>query len=386
MASLDQSRLTRALAAPPPSIAELAINREDAKPMEAQVRIRLVDTGGGVGTVRVVVNGKVAATLRPGGVDATGISASSGLPRGNSQGVDPVATSEDRLRCTTVARVTQCDWSQRLTLVSGRPSEVSILAFNASNTVQAPPRTIYLAASGGQEPEKLHVLTVGVDRLTRPEVRFPDLANAVKDAHDFSELMVQNPPVDSNTQSPVRLIRATLRNEEASRKAILGRLGSLAAVAAPQDTVVVFLAGHAAIDGSARLQFLGADSFCRDLSCNALENAVSARELISALIRLPAQRVLLVVDACHAGSASDDLVGLMDSRLAELARGARLHLLAGAQADQLASDGPKGGNGLFTGMLMDVIHQRETDLNGDEVISAVEIATALRRRAVTMGH
>lgn len=92
----------------------------------------------------------------------------------------------------------------------------------------------------------------------------------------------------------------TLLEANATRAAVLKRLDELAARAGPDDTACVFFSGHGAIVGNPGNEdsvLVTVDSDLADIE----NTSISSNELAAALAQIKAKRLLVFIDACHAG-------------------------------------------------------------------------------------
>lgn len=94
-----------------------------------------------------------------------------------------------------------------------------------------------------------------------------------------------------------------LRNADASRTSIVDGLKKLAADTQAGDTVVVYFSGHGAqrLSGQDVGTYLCPPEFD---SSRPRETGIEAEELSELLKQIPAERLLVLVDACHSGAAA----------------------------------------------------------------------------------
>lgn len=187
----------------------------------------------------------------------------------------------------------------------------------------------------------LHILAVGVDRYPGlPNTcRAPDgthtspcdLQYAGADARLFVKTMARViAPLHAKTR--VRLLVNGGKDGEPTRVNIVDALDSLHE-SEPEDTVVIFLAGHGERDGRNRYVFLPTD-VQRD-GAGRRTNIMDARDIQHPLNNAKGRRFLFV-DACNAGAlrpgAEDD----------------RVLFFGAAQSLELAEENEKTGHGVFT--------------------------------------
>lgn len=97
-----------------------------------------------------------------------------------------------------------------------------------------------------------------------------------------------------------------LANANATRARILAALNDLAARAAPNDTVVIFYSGHGEYSADGTYHLTTHDTQWANDKVTA-GTAISQPELLDRLRAVKAQRLLLLINACHAGELSPAL-------------------------------------------------------------------------------
>ncbi|MGQ9827893.1 MAG: caspase family protein [Roseiflexus sp.] len=97
-----------------------------------------------------------------------------------------------------------------------------------------------------------------------------------------------------------------LTDHHATRDGILTALATLAQRTTPDDTVVLFYAGHG-MYGSDGAYYLTAHDTVPATQSRIADCAIGQTDLITALRAIPAQRLLVLINACHAGELSPTL-------------------------------------------------------------------------------
>jgi WD40 repeat protein len=154
---------------------------------------------------------------------------------------------------------------------------------------------------------KLYILAIGVDRYTRlPPICGPtsnmacDLRYAGKDARDFRDAFVnQAGPLYKEVQT---LLLARGGDKPPTRANIEDALGELLGKAGPEDTTVLFIAGHGVNDGrNGDYLFLPEEA---ELTGSGWRNSTVLPwiQLQNALHNTQGRR-LMFADTCHAGGA-----------------------------------------------------------------------------------
>lgn len=243
-------------------------------------------------------------------------------------------------------------------------------------TVPAGPAAAALgdpAVEGG----RLHVVAIGVNRFRSPEI--PPLVNAVSDATGIAEAL-------SGPATDVTL----LTDEKATREAVLKALDDLAAKAGPDDTAIVFLAGHG-VPVEGRYYFLPHDISVKSRE-GIKEQGINQDEIIAVLSKLRAWRAAVVLDTCFAGliAVEDSVIRQTanDTVARQLVRASGRFILAGAASKEEALDGING-HGVFTSSLIDGLKgQADSSVRGnnDKIVDIFEIGEFTKQRVPEMAR
>ncbi len=141
-----------------------------------------------------------------------------------------------------------------------------------------------------------HALIIGIGTYAdEPRLNVPITAT---DAHALAELLC-DPQTCGYPPEQVKL----LTNAAATRDAILAALDDLAQRSNADSTVLLFYSGHGfpSSDGNYHLSSHDSETSGSRLVAGT---GVSQQELLTKLRAIPAQRLLLLINACHAGSVS----------------------------------------------------------------------------------
>jgi hypothetical protein len=122
-----------------------------------------------------------------------------------------------------------------------------------------------------------------------------DLPNTIQDAAGLAELLKDGercayPPEQVNL----------LTGDQATRQAILSALDALAGLADPQASVVVYFSGHGYRVSASLGEFYYLMPFGYDTE-RLFETAIRGDEFTARLGAIPAQKLLVLLDCCHAG-------------------------------------------------------------------------------------
>jgi hypothetical protein len=146
-----------------------------------------------------------------------------------------------------------------------------------------------------------------------------------------------------------------LQDKEATKAAILSAM-LRHAVGGPDDRGLIFFAGH----GHTSVGRRGEVGFLvpYDGDCDNMASLIRWDELTRNSDLLPAKHVLFIMDACYDGLAVTRHLHPGSTRFLKdmLGRHARQVLTAGKADEEVADgDGPRAGNSLFTGHLLDAL-------------------------------
>lgn len=194
--------------------------------------------------------------------------------------------------------------------------------------------TLFGRGAGGLGARgRLYLISVGVDAY--PNLGNQNLDFAGADARAFHKAMLERAgPLHADVSS-VLLAKGGDREPTAQNLRVALRLFSQAK---PEDTVVLFLAGHGVNDGPDYL-FLPGDARRKDGKWD-IRSVVHWRSLQSVLEAAQGRRIMLV-DTCHAGNA-------FNPRLVKDAEDAAIAIFAATDAETLAQERPDLKHGVFT--------------------------------------
>jgi len=294
----------------------------------ARVRmgLRLEDRGLGLGPVDVFLNGRNVGRVDPGGLAEIGIDIA----------LDPGVNSLQ-------ARA----WDRAVRLFAETP--------------------VTRLDAGGVEDRagRLFVMAVGVDRYRNPQLA---LRFAVADANTVAATL-RDGAADLFAATEVTI----LADEAATRAGILAALDRLAREIGPQDTFLLYLAGHGVkTEPDERFLFLPQD--VEDASSwDALRRqGLSDEALVGALSRIRARSGFLFMDTCYAGQVAVDA-------LASVGNETGRYLLTASTSLQEALDSYDDRNGVFAVAVREALTGRAgRDERG--VITALALGEYVSRR------
>jgi len=212
---------------------------------------------------------------------------------------------------------------------------------------------------------RLIIVAVGVDeyRLSDLNLRF-----AVADARTVVEVL------RARAGGVFREVLATtLLNRDATRSNILAALAAAAQTARPEDTFVLYLAGHGVrSEPDRRFLFLPHET-ASVTDAQAMRNsALDENTMVAALARIRARDGFLFIDTCHAGQVTID-------SLAALGNETGRFLLAASSSVQEALDSYDERNGVFAFAVREGMAGRAAT-DGDGRVSALALGEWVTRR------
>ncbi len=176
-----------------------------------------------------------------------------------------------------------------------------------------------------------HALIFGVSRYRH----IKGLPAGTRNGAEQLAAALSDPHLGGYDDEQVRL----LVDHQVTRQRVLETLGELQACTGPESTVFLYFAGHGGqlADGSACLLTVDADNADSD---TLARTSVSGAQLADALTAIPAGRMLVIFDCCHAGGlgAVDTPLGvtggLPETYCQDLVAGRGRVVLASARSDE----------------------------------------------------
>lgn len=285
------------------------------------VEVRVANRGAGIGKVVVQVNGKeVRADARP-------------------RGADPNAAE------LTIP----VDLSADPRFIPGADNEIRVFAYDKTNGIRSRGGRARRRAAGTRSDASLWAVIGGVSDYAGEGA---DLLYATKDARDFHQALELAAGALFEDRVHITLVA------DARRAALLEALEA-ARQAKPEDVFVLYLAGHGATYKD-DFHFLTAEAGTANVTDDAMREAatVSSSELTDAINRIPAQKVVVILDTCASGRFIEDLTGQRGVPASQRRALDRLkdrtgtHIIAGCAADRLSFENPRYGQGLLTYSLL----------------------------------
>ena len=280
------------------------------------LNILLEDQGGGIGDIRIYLNGAAVA------MDSRAVA----------------------IRAKTGAALEK---SYRLKLVSGK-NLLKAVAMNGDGSMQSNEAVWEVTATYAPTGKpSLYALVIGINEFKNPKLK---LQYPVADADLFAAALQQG---SAGLFEHVTIKKLT-RPEETTSDTILREIRSSKSLR-PDDLFVFYIASHGTVDEG---EYFLITSNVGSLRTEKLKtDAISQHMLKEALANIPATKKLIIIDTCNAGALGEAIQVAMltrgmseDTALKILSRAVGSTILSASTSLQEALEGYQG-HGLFTYVL-----------------------------------
>ncbi len=264
--------------------------------------------------------------------------------------------------CTTALDVAQ--QKSGGTMVAQQPYVPSANVSTTTTTTQTPNKTTTVMTQGPKASDKpiddKWALVVGISKFQDGTIG--KLKYSAKDARDFAEFLVAK---CNFKRDHVRL----LLDEQATQRRILEELGDkfLPRVADPNDLVVFYFSSHgspAKADSSQVEKGYRPKNYliAYDTSKTSLfASGINVNDLTQLMKeRVPTDRILIVLDACHSGAADANAKDGDDPRNIdpEQVAGTGQMVICSSKSDERSWESKRYANGVFTKHLMEALLEK----------------------------
>lgn len=307
---------------------------------EFKLTLRLEERGGGVGDVRLLLNG-------------------SAVVLDSSRALRIVQKDSEK--------VSYRNYSLRL--ASGANS-ISVVVFNADNTMQSNEVSHQVTASFTSTGKPaMHALIIGVQEFKNPKLK---LRYSVADAR----LMASTFKKAGNGLFGQVNIKLLTTVQETTRDAVIKALEGYRSLR-PDDLFVFFVASHGTVDEG---EYFLLTSNVGSTSTDKLKrDALSQRNLKELIANIPATKKLILIDTCNAAALGDAIQVAMltrgmseDTAMKVLARAVGSTIISASTSVQEALEGYQG-HGLLTWAIAQGL-QGKADADKDGFIKTTELA------------
>jgi uncharacterized caspase-like protein len=303
------------------------------------VKVRVADAGGGIGDVRLYLNGSAVVL--------------------------------DRTRNLTVAAV-QSEarvFPYKVRLVAGS-NAVRAIVFNAENSMQSTDATHEIEAKIATAKPSLHALIIGIQEYENPRLT---LKYPVADASLMAATLRERAP---GLFENVNIVQLTTR-AQTTKDAITVALKEMSGKVRPDDLFVFFVASHGTVDNGE--YFLITSNVGATSSHLLKQTALSQDDLKALIANVPATKKLVFIDTCNAGKLGEAIQVAMltrgmteDTAIKILSRAVGSTILSASTSVQEALEGYKD-HGLFTWVVVEGL-KGSADSDKDGYVKTHELA------------
>ncbi|MEN6624416.1 MAG: caspase family protein, partial [Smithella sp.] len=240
---------------------------------EITVNLKITDNGGGIGDIKLYLNG-------------------------TSVMLDGRGLQNKSRESKSISKSYRIKLSQGLNIIKA-------IVFNAENTMQSNETMQEITASfAAAARPKMHALIIGIDDYDNPKLK---LMFARADAKLFADT-IKETTAGLFSEATIKTLTG---KEDTSKEHILKELKALQKLH-PDDLFVFYAASHGIIDSG---EYFMLTSDVGSLSSAKLkEKAISQTELKELIANIPTTKKLIVIDTCSAGALGDAIQMAMMTR------------------------------------------------------------------------
>ncbi|MBI1208891.1 MAG: hypothetical protein GC191_16595 [Azospirillum sp.] len=277
----------------------------------------------------------------------------------NGKAVDPAQIASDQTGSGSRPSRT-VTWNVEL---GGGVNQFRASAFSIQR-IEGVPAELSVAVRTPEPKPSLHAVIIGINQYANPQLT---LNYAVADAKGFVDWAKKQARGSFGKIEVHQLL-----DRQATRANILDLFKQLESTK-PEDVVVIYLAGHG--ENAEQSWFFLPTEFGRTISLAAVASeGLSSQMIEQAVVKMGAQHVFLLIDACKSGSLQKAFAADADRKdISSLSRDAGIHVLAATNKDQLAVELSEIGHGAFTYTVLDALKGKADRQPRDGVVRAREI-------------
>lgn len=320
---------------PPPLVKVATLPGADAS--QAEVLIKITNTGSGVDALRLFHNGK-------------------NIPINREELKMPTGKGES------------ATYRHTINLIGGT-NTFTALASN-KDKIESDPQSVEIVSDHASKSSTCYIFSVGINQYKNPKMT---LNYARPDAESFGKILDDNGSLYKNIELH------TLYDTEASKSNILKKLEELAGKIHQEDVFIFYYAGHGSMVDD-QFFFIPSESLrLYDLS-SLQKEAIEASVLQDKLKNIKALKQLIIMDACQSGASVELLAtrgAAEEKAIAQLSRSAGIHVMASAGSEQFATEFAELGHGLFTYLLIKALQGDADGAPKDGKVTIYELKSYL---------
>lgn len=301
------------------------------------------NTGGGIGNVSIVLNGK---TIR----------LSEGVASGKGE---------------------QKIFRHTVTLQNGQ-NKIEAFAMNSAGMIESRRASADVNWQGKTSKPNLYVLTVAVNKYRDKDLWLnycvPDAASIEESFKKQQNGLYENVCVYS------------LKDAEVTKEGLEQKFTELSSIVTADDVFVFFVSGHGTTYDDGDYYFIPVN-FRYTNKTDIPLNAISKSDLTKNLSLIKAGKTLMMLDTCNSGAffADSNKRGMGDKGIFErLSRATGHAILAAASDSQSAMEG-YNGHGVFTYVLLDGL-AGNADSDGDGFVTLTELSSYVENQVPELSY
>jgi WD40 repeat protein len=319
---------------------------------ETKLRIDLKNQGGGIGKVRVLVNGKEIAA--------------------DARGPSPDPSAEEASLEVDLAGAA---------VYRGEENKIEVVAWNADGYLSSRGEVVRWQAPGAKaiEAPEVFAIVCGTARYATPAM---SLTFSGKDAADIATgIRVSAKRLFGAEKVHLTLLTDFARAKDAQEpsRENLRKAFEEARKAKPSDLLIVYLSGHGATAPDGEYWYLAREARSTDISDPAVRAAsgVSSSELTEWAKAIPALKQVMILDTCASGAAAAKLTetrALSSDQIRAIDRmkdRTGFVVLMGSAADAVSYEASQYGQGLLTYALLQGM--RGAALREDDLVDVAKL-------------
>lgn len=254
-------------------------------------------------------------------------------------------------------------------LVPGSSNRLEVMTTNTNESITSPAYSIAYDApevsgfGAARERPRLHALIVGTSDYRGTQL---DLKYAAKDAQDVAHaLTVGGEKLFGEDMVHIHVLHTDSEEPEwqPTKTNIEAHMRQIAEEARPEDVILLYFSGHGVTYGGTDAQFhyLTKDVESGDISDAVIrsEYTVSTGDMTSWINAVPAQKQIMILDACASGQAVEDLLAVTKNvnssqikALDKMKDRTGLFIVAGSASDKVSFEASQYGQSLLTYSLL----------------------------------
>ena len=391
--------ITTVLKDPPPSVHISTIEGKDIKDAKVlkegyftskdkvSLTFNVENESAGIGLIRIYQEGKLIQTIGKGKIDKQSANLDTLMEQERldkkvkkmqkkymaslSKSIEgEIPLSSRRNDCSQYIQhlvgITKGNYTLDIDLKAGK-NEISIEAFNKTNTVSSYRETMIIHANIPEQKPKLYAIVAGVNKFESPIVK--DLKYSQNDAKAIRELVKKQ----MNTVfEEVEVI--DLSGENLTKNNIFKAIQKIASKAKLTDTILFYISTHGRA-ARGKLYLVPQNN-------KLVKSWIDFEQTFKAVQSIKALNQVFIIDACESGKANDIVSSVYDSRASVLAKSSGVHMLLATTKGSYAFEHPDKDiqHGVFTYKILQLLKDRVTDMNGDNMISIFELSKKLKEK------